>query len=318
MISLVITLMLVGVWSAPAAQKKKTAKAPTPTLADVAYGEHPKQVLHFWKAKSDEPTPLLFFIHGGGWMGGTRMHRQLIQMLPALRQHKISAVSIEYRWIKDVYGKGVEPPVKAPLHDAARALQFVRSKAKEWNIDPDRIAACGGSAGACSSLWLNFHDDLADPASKDPVARESTRLLGAAVLGAQTTLDPKQMKEWTPNSRYGSHAFGIFKLTQRNQWAQDFETFLKKRDEIMDWINEYSPYANVSKEDPPVYLYYGAPPAMGKDQKDPTHTANFGVGLRKRMREAGVECTLNHPGTIRKLEHKTAESWLIGRLTRGL
>jgi carboxylesterase type B len=40
--------------------------AQKPTLADVAYGDHPKQVLDFWKAESEEPSPLLFYIHGGG------------------------------------------------------------------------------------------------------------------------------------------------------------------------------------------------------------------------------------------------------------
>src|SRR6185436_10360250 len=48
------------------------AFSPRPTLADVAYGKHPKQVLHFWKAESDKPTPLVMFIHGGGWTGGDR------------------------------------------------------------------------------------------------------------------------------------------------------------------------------------------------------------------------------------------------------
>jgi hypothetical protein len=47
------------------------------------------------------------------------------------------------------------------------------------------------------------------PQSADPVAHESTRLFCAAVTGAQTTLDPQQMKEWTPNSRYGGRAFGM-------------------------------------------------------------------------------------------------------------
>ncbi|MEO2047672.1 MAG: hypothetical protein ABGX16_13990 [Pirellulales bacterium] len=56
------------------------------------------------------------------------------------------------------------------MHDAARALQLVRSKATEWNIDKQRIGASGGSAGACSSLWLAFHPDMANPASSDPVA----------------------------------------------------------------------------------------------------------------------------------------------------
>ena len=41
---------------------------PNPTEYDVAYGPHPKQLIHFWKAESDNPTPVLLFIHGGGWM----------------------------------------------------------------------------------------------------------------------------------------------------------------------------------------------------------------------------------------------------------
>ena len=45
---------------------------PKPTLADVPYGTHPKQVLDFYKAESSTPTPLVFYIHGGGWMGGKK------------------------------------------------------------------------------------------------------------------------------------------------------------------------------------------------------------------------------------------------------
>ena len=133
--------------------------------------------------------------------------------------------------------------MRGPLHDAARALQFVRSKAAEWNLDKTRIGAAGGSAGACSSLWLAFHDDLADPKSDDPIARESTRLWCAAVTGAQTTLDPQQMKAWTPNSRYGGHAFGFGRPTKKLQ----FDEFLAGREKILPWIAEYSPYALVTR-----------------------------------------------------------------------
>ena len=89
----------------------------------------------------------------------------------------ISVAAINYRYTQNGVEDKVEPPVKAPLGDAARALQFVRSKAAEWNLDKQRIGATGGSAGACTSLWLAFHDDMADPKSDDPVARESTRPL---------------------------------------------------------------------------------------------------------------------------------------------
>lgn len=266
---------------------------PNPTHYDVAYGEHPKQLIHFWQAESEQPTPVLLFIHGGGWMNGGRLSG-LTRLLPVMLDNGISVASVEYRFIPEATADGVVPPVKGPLHDAARALQFVRSQATEWNIDKTRIAAAGGSAGACSSLWLAFHPDLADPNSDDPVARESTRLLCAAVSGAQTTLDPQQMKDWTPNSRYGGHAFGF--TGDPAQRISQFDEFLANRESILPWIAEYSPYALVSADDPPVYLFYGAPPALGQPEKDPTHTSNFGVKLQERCGEVGVECQLVYPG----------------------
>ena len=283
---------------------------PNPTQYDVAYGPHSKQLLHFWKADSDRPTPVLFFIHGGGWMGGGRLSG-LTAMLPEMLEAGISVASVEYRFIPEATADGVVPPVKGPLHDAARALQLVRSKAAEWNIDKQRIGASGGSAGACSSLWLAFHPNMADPKSDDPVARESTRLWCAAVRGAQTTLDPQQMKEWTPNSRYGGHAFG-FKGDPEKKLSQ-FDQFLARRDTILPWIAEYSPYALVTGDDPPIHLYYSAPPALGQPQKDPTHTSNFGVKLQEHCQSAGVTCELVYPGAP-DVKHETTSDYLIWKL----
>jgi acetyl esterase/lipase len=200
--------------------------------------------------------------------------------------------AINYRYVTQA--NDVTPPVKAPLQDAARALQFLRSKASEWNIDKARIVANGGSAGACSSLWLAFHPDMADPNSSDPIARESTRVAGAAVSGAQTTLDPAEMREWTPNSSYGAHAFGFAGIP--SQKLSSFDEFFAKRDSILPWIAEYSPYALVTADDPPVFLIYNAAPALGEPQKDPTHSANFGVKLQEKLRSVGVPCDLFFPG----------------------
>ena len=195
-----------------------------------------------------------------------------------------------------------------------RQLQFVRSKAAEWNLDKARIGASGGSAGACSSLWLAFHDDLADPQSSDPVARESTRLWCAAVTGAQTTLDPQQMQEWTPNSRYGGHAFGFMPDPQDLKTRDtQFAKFLAAREQVLPWIKEYSPFEHVSPGDPPIYMIYSAPPALGQDQKDPTHTANFGVKLQEKLRSAGVDCELVYPGAP-DVKHPTVQSYLIEKL----
>jgi acetyl esterase/lipase len=297
----------------PESESRRIAKEhviPNPTEYDFAYGPHPKQLIHFWKASSDRPTPVLFFVHGGGWANGGRLNG-LTGMLPTMLEKGISVASIEYRFIAEATADGVVPPVKGPLHDAARALQTIRSKAAEWNIDKQKIAASGGSAGACTSLWLAFHSDLADPKSDDPVARESTRLLCAAVTGAQTTLDPKQMKEWTPNSRYGGHAFG-FKGDSSQKLSQ-FDEFLSKRDTITEWIAEYSPYALVTIDDPPVYLFYATPPALGQNEKDPTHSSNFGVKLQEHCKNFGVDCELHYPDAPNST-HATVQEYLLDKL----
>ncbi len=286
-----------GTPPAQTAAKPPRKNAIPPTIENLKYGPHERNVLDFWKAESDKPTPVLFYIHGGGWQAGDKAGTPVEPYLKA----GISVVAINYRYISQ--SQDVVPPVKAPLHDAARALQLVRSKASEWNLDKTRVAASGGSAGACSSLWLAFHPDLADPKSQDPVARESTRLLFAAVNGAQTTLDPHQMREWTPNSRYGGHAFGL----------KSFDEFHEKRESIKDFIAEYSPYALVTSDDPSVYLFYNNAPELGKEQKDPTHTANFGVKLQERVRSVGVECELVYPGAP-DVKHPTIPEAIIAKL----
>ena len=286
---------------------------PAPTLVDVPYGPHPKQLIHVWKTQTEKPAPALIFIHGGGWTGGNRTDSRFCALLPYMLASDIAVISVEYRFIQDATKEGIVPPVKACMEDAARAVQFVRSKAADWNIDKKRIALAGGSAGGCSSLWLAFHDDMAIPESEDPVARESTRVTCAAVGIPQTTLDPKQMKEWTPNSRYGGHAFGFYGNKKKKLSA--FDEFLANREKILPWIAEYSPYALVSSDDPPVYLSYYTPPAPGEEQKDPTHTANFGVKLQEHCKNLGVSCEVFYPGTS-DTKHSTVQDFLIEELTK--
>jgi acetyl esterase/lipase len=291
MIFLLVSPMALG-----QAQSAKTRpRNPKPTVPNYAYGkDSERQVLDFWQAKSDKPTPLVLMIHGGGWVGGNkeRFRGSVQEFLDA----GISVATINYRLIKQAMEQKVDPPVKASLYDAARALQTIRSKAKEWNIDPNRIAATGGSAGACTSLWLALHNDLAKPDSADPIARQSTRLTCAAVVGAQTSLDPVAVREWIPNARYGGHAFGLMKESKNG--PATFQRLLDNREKLLPLIQEYSPIEHVSKDDPPIYLDYPKQkiaPKAGQKENDPTHSAMYGVKLAEELRKAGVEVVLSYP-----------------------
>jgi acetyl esterase/lipase len=301
-----------GLSAGPAQQKqdkKKPAPAPRPepTAANLAYGKHERQVLDFWKAKSDKPTPLVLYIHGGGWQNGDKKGLSgtvIQQYLDA----GISVAAINYRYVKQAAAEKVEPPVKASLEDAARALQLIRSKAGEWNLDKKRVGATGGSAGGCSSLWLAFHDDLADPKSSDPVARESTRLYCAAVNGAQTSLDPKELREWMPNYGYGAHAFGL----------ANFQALYDNREKVLKWIKEYSPIEHVTKDDPPIFMEYPSQkvaPVVGEKQTDPTHSAVLGMKLAEKLKLAGIETILVYPGHPHP-QYKNSTQYLIDRLKK--
>lgn len=271
-------------------------------MLEVPYGKHPRQVFDFYPAKSDKPTPVVFYIHGGGWRNGDKKTNP-----KAFNDKGISVVAINYRFVQQAVEEKIEPPVKAPISDAARALQFVRSKAKEWNLDKKRIGATGGSAGGCSSLWLAFHDDLADPKSDDPIARESTRLYCAAVNGAQTSLDPKELREWMPNYGYGAHAFGL----------PTFQSLIDNREKVSKWIKEYSPIEHVTKDDPAIGLFYtGDKDAkVGDSPKDPTHSPILGIKLEEKLKATGVDVILVYPGRTND-KYKSSTDYLIDRLLK--
>ena len=297
-----------------ARKAKEPPDRPDPTVADFAYGQDSeRQKFDFWQARSDKPTPVVLLIHGGGWRGGDKSGYGTKAIQPFL-DAGISVASINYRFIPQAMADGIDPPVKGCLHDAGRALQTIRSKAKEWNLDPKRVGATGSSAGACTSLWLALHDDLAAPQSSDPIARESTRLTCAAVNGAQTSLDPKELREWIPNAIYGGHAFGF--AQEGRDRAGEFELLIANREKVLPWIKEYSPIELVTSDDPPIFLNYPnqkTPPVLGQPEKDPTHSAIYGVKLAEKLNSAGVEAVLSYP-SHEDAKYGSIEKFLIEKL----
>ncbi len=277
--SALAALWFVALLTANGQEEKQGRSKPRPDLADAKYGEHQRNVLDLWKAKSDKPTALVVFIHGGGFRGGSKEGLSPA-LLDGLLANGISVMAINYR---------LSPEVSFPAHylDCARAIQFARSKAREWNLDPRRIGATGGSAGAGTSLWIGFHDDLADADNADPVLRQSTRLTCMAVQGAQSSYDPRVIKEWVgePASRHPALP-GFFGLK-----ADELDT--PKAHKLYE---EASAINYLTKDDPPVYAFYGEARTIPPDAKpgQGIHHINFGLRLKERMDKLGIECVVRH------------------------
>jgi len=284
-------------WMPPAAVQKQNATSQADAIpasfTDLPYNKHFRQTMDVWLAKSEKPAPLVFYIHGGGWAAQdkTDIHQHLD--VKAFLDAGISVASINYRLLQDANAAKISPPLQWPLNDSKRALQFIRSKAEEWNIDKDRIGASGVSAGGCASLWLALHDDMADAKSANPVDHESTRLFCAAVKAPQTSLDPKQLVEWIPNSEYGGRAFGFSESTR----PKSFAPFLAARESVLSDIQQYSPIAHASKDDPLVFMEFprqDKPPVSGQSETDPTHSAVSGLMLQKTLDSVGVKSEMRY------------------------
>ncbi len=169
-----------------------TAQELKPAYQNVAYGPYAKNKLDIYLSNSAQPAPVLIFIHGGAFSGGDKTKAIPKNLFMLCLKNGISVVSINYRLSSDKdynFKFSDKTPFPPPFADAARAVQFIRSRAAKYNIDKKRLAVSGGSAGGGIALWLSFHNDLADPRSDDPVGRESTKPLCVVALYAQTTYD---------------------------------------------------------------------------------------------------------------------------------
>jgi acetyl esterase/lipase len=251
--------------------------------ANVAYGPHPRHVLDLWKANSSKPTPFVVYFNPGGFSAGDKTwietydHGSLREMCLA---RGISVATANYRYAAQAH-------LPAAMLDSARAIQFLRLHAKEYNLDPKFVIAAGGSAGAATSLWVGFHDDLADPKSDDPVSRQSSRVSAVGSLAGQTTFDLTFLTRLCGAPL--AHKLGAALYGMK---PDELETAAgRQRGE------EISPVTYLTRDDPPVFLYYDADYKEELPPPGPLaiHNVRFGIFLKEQMDKLGVESILRTP-----------------------
>ncbi|HBC89394.1 MAG TPA: hypothetical protein DCZ94_20835 [Lentisphaeria bacterium] len=214
--------------------------------------------------KSDKPGPVVMSIHGGGWKAGSK--NSTSPMLLELIAGGISWVTIDYRLT-------TEATYPAQVDDCTYALQFVKSKAKEWNIDPDRIALEGHSAGGHLSLWVGLHPDQADPASKDPVRRMSTKV--SAIVDRAGPADFFLLKKIRHEAHELAYLFLGHKYDGKEKNGSPGSIFTKEQ------MESASPVSYVSKDSPPIFIIHGT--------ADTTVPVQHSRSLEKALRKNNVE-----------------------------
>jgi len=206
-------------------------------VKDVAYGSHERNKLDMFIPKSayssKTKTPLVIFIHGGGFSSGSKEKAYESgnrNTITTLLQKGVAYASINYPLLSSNEQEGLIKSLKG----SKRALQFVRQNQGSFNIDPNKIIVVGSSAGASTSLWLAFHDDMANLNSSDPVERQSTRVLAAVGTETQSSLDIVRWEE-------------VFK--QYNFSVNSMESAAKKFYGIDSMQELYSPQITAYRQD---------------------------------------------------------------------
>jgi acetyl esterase/lipase len=262
----------------PATAVAKTRK-PAPTHANVSYGPYERNKLDLWLAKSATPTPLVVYIHGGGFVNGSKDGANA-DMIKSCLDAGVSFMAINYRF-------RTTAPIQDILRDCARSIQYVRYKAKEYNLDPTRIASYGGSAGAGTSLWLAFHPDLADPNASDPVLRQSSHLAAAGAINTQATYNVRRWPEFLGQSETAWDQPGEIAAFYGAKSSAELDT--PKFQAVLDDVDMLK---LISKDDPPVFLFSAQPDGPLANRGHVLHHPNHAREVKKICDAAGVPATV--------------------------
>lgn len=258
-------------------RRSNSAEIPEPDYSNVRYGDHKRCVMDIWLAKSDEKTPVVISVHGGGFSGGDKALAS--RSVEEYRSKGITFVSINYPFKTQVPWSEVFP-------QAVRSIQFLRYHSERYNIDNNRVAMTGGSAGGGITLWALFHDDLADPYSDDPVTRESSKPQCGVALSTQATYDQMIWHK----------ILGV---------EESAITALKSREDFADWlgikVNELTSSKGIELRrsidmlqmidelDPPLMLVNPRPNELPGDI---VHHPIHSIAVKEKCDAAGVECKI--------------------------
>lgn len=104
------------------------------------------------KRNTDKPLPVVALIHGGGWVNGDRLG-YAAAAIQFSRTGDYAAVTVGYRLTKEAHWP-------SQIYDCKAAIRWIRAHAKEYNLDPDKIAVMGSSAGGHLSSLLGTSGDV--------------------------------------------------------------------------------------------------------------------------------------------------------------
>ncbi|MCA9036469.1 MAG: alpha/beta hydrolase fold domain-containing protein [Planctomycetaceae bacterium] len=210
------------------------------TQRDVVFGKGGERdlLLHIVLPEKpvSKPSPVYVWIHGGGWQGGTKDGG--LQQVASLVQEGFIGATIEYR----LTGEASFP---AQIQDCKCAIRFLRAHAAEYNIDPDRIAVGGSSAGGHLAALMGTSGEVEDFEGTGGWADQSSSVQAVVDL-----YGPTDFKLFVTEPGFEAHnrdGSPESKLLGGGEVANNVEG-----------IKRVNPITYVDENDPPFLIIHGA------------------------------------------------------------
>jgi acetyl esterase/lipase len=235
-------------------------------IRDVEYGAGGGRPLkmHLIRPKTPpkDAMPVVVWIHGGAWRAGNKDSG--IGNLARFARRGYFCASIEYRLSQEAI-------FPAQIEDCKCALRFLRAKAKEYNLDPNRIGVWGSSAGGHLVALLGTSGDVKELEGKGGWQEFSSRVNAVCDFFGPT--DFLKMKDFPSNIDRNSpncpEALLVGGSLEQNK----------------DKAAKANPITYITKDDPPFLIMHG--------DKDPIVPFNQSELLHEALKKAGVDVTFH-------------------------
>ena len=209
---------------------------------DIQYGSLPEHLLDLYLPdEGTKPYPVMFYVHGGGWMMGSKTMAFLNGVI-GLIEHGYAVISVDYR---------LAPKTTFPefLFDVKTAVRWARANAEEFGFDSGRFAMAGDSAGGHIALMMGFTADRPEYAGYDYGWQGySDGLQAICDMYGPSILD-------IPLETFYKES-GIPRLSRPVSGRRDaFETAFATKN--MNLLKLISPISHVHKDTPPVLILHG-------------------------------------------------------------
>lgn len=288
---------------------------------DIAYDSKERTQFDIWLPNSTSPTGLVIYVHGGGFTSGDKDFVYTVQSggawdFPAdirfLLQNNIAVATVRYTLLNNT---GETQGVKKPMGDVRRALQYIRYRATDFNIDKSKIILAGNSAGAGTSLWIAFNNDFADAQNSDPVLKESSRVRGVVARETQAS--------YNVEDRWVNNVFVDYKLTWPEILASETGNIQKiygvssnaqyESAATDAYRAEVDMLSLMSADDPEIWvnntLRDVINPYKPYNPDIPSHHAFHARELKKRADEIGLKNIVYYGKNPVIFAHPSSETW---------